>query len=153
MRSWQAQMTIGEQGKGPENWWWVWTDVLEQVRMGSCNPMQASANREWNGGCSDSSKCKQGLEWGISTSEWGSNSRATAARVMAVATATMTAWLHVKGTYEIAHANSPLKVYVLTDMLKDQGVLNFMHAVHNASTSLRNTVLKWCDSFIYFTWG
>jgi hypothetical protein len=40
-----------------------------------------------------------------------------------------------KDTYEIAHANSPLQIYVLTDMLKDQRILSFMHAVHNASKS------------------
>ena len=60
--------------------------------------------------------------------------------------------LHVKDTYEVAHANSPLQIYVLTDMPKDQRILSFMHVVHNASKSLRNTDLNWCNPFIYFTW-
>jgi hypothetical protein len=36
--------------------------------------------------------------------------------------------MHVKDTYDVAHANSPLQIYILTDMLKDQRILSFMHA-------------------------
>ena len=61
--------------------------------------------------------------------------------------------LYVKDTYEAAHVNSPLQIYVLTDMFKNQRVLSFMHAAHNALKSLRNIGLNWCDSFIYFPGG